>query len=77
MESTNMESDDNLDTIEGDLFGQLLKNKYVIGRLIDQGSYGKVYKAIDIEDKHKPLVVKIAQDYKTFGKEINAMRKVH
>lgn len=45
--------------------------------MIDSGSYGEVYKCIDLENKHRPLVVKIASDYKQFGYEINAMRTVY
>jgi serine/threonine protein kinase len=41
------------------------------------GSFGKVFKCTDLQDKNRALVVKIASDYKQFGNEINSMRKIY
>lgn len=61
--------------VKGELPGQVLKDRYLIGRHIDNGSFGQVYKIIDLQNQTRPLVIKISSDYKLFGKEINAMKK--
>lgn len=66
-----------IDEIQNKIEGSVLKTRYVIGRLIDKGSFGKVFKCIDLQNKNRPLVVKIASDYKQFGNEINSMRKIY
>jgi hypothetical protein len=53
-----------IDEIQNKIVGSVLKERYAIGRLIDQGSFGKVFKCIDLQEKSRPLVVKIASDYK-------------
>ena len=65
-----------IDEIKNKIEGSVLKGRFEIGRLIDKGSFGKVYKCVDLQDKNRPLVVKIASDYKQFGNEINSMRKI-
>ena len=65
-----------IDEIQNKIEGSVLKGRYAIGRLIDRGSFGRVFKCIDLQDKNRPLVVKIASDYKQFGNEINSMRKI-
>jgi serine/threonine protein kinase len=67
----------NIDEIQDQIEGSILKERFAIGRLIDRGSFGKVYKCIDLVNKNRPLVVKITNDYKQFGAEINAMRKIY
>jgi len=66
-----------IDEIQNKIEGSVLKGRYAIGRLIDRGSFGRVFKCIDLQDKNRPLVVKIASDYKQFGNEINSMRKIY
>ena len=61
--------------IKGEISGQVLKDRYLVGRHIDNGSFGQVYKIIDLQNETRPLVIKISTDYKLFGKEINAMKK--
>ena len=63
--------------VQGELTGQVLKQRYLIGRHIDNGSFGQVYKIIDLINKERPLVIKISSDLKLFGKEINAMKKAY
>ena len=61
--------------IKGEISGQVLKERYLVGRHIDNGSFGQVYKVVDLQNQARPLVIKISLDYKLFGKEINAMKK--
>lgn len=37
-------SKDNIDLIKGKIEGSIVKNRFLIGRLIDKGSFGQVYK---------------------------------
>jgi hypothetical protein len=67
--------DNQIQMVKGDLPGQVLKERYLIGRHIDNGSFGQVFKIIDLKDQSRPLVIKISADYKLFGKEINSMKK--
>ena len=62
--------------VEGDIEGAVLKNRYLVCRQLDEGSFGQVYKCVDLQDKHRPLVIKISSQYKIFYKEINAMKKM-
>lgn len=66
-----------VDIINGEIVGSILKKRFCIQSLLDQGSFGKVYRLIDLKNKKLPLVVKISPDYKNFGKEIHAMRKIY
>ena len=65
-----------MDVIEGDLYGQELKDRFLICRLLDKGSFGKVYKIVDRKNKTYPLVIKICENVKAFKKEIKAMRNI-
>ena len=38
----------------------------MIGRLIDEGSYAKVYKCIDTNNIDLPLVIKIQEEFMLF-----------
>ena len=48
---------------EESIIGGILQKSYLIGRLLDQGSNGKVYKINDVRDPNKQLVMKITKDY--------------
>jgi hypothetical protein len=37
----------------------VLDGRYVIGRLIDKGSFGQVFKVVDLQDSSLPLVMKV------------------
>lgn len=65
-----------VDMIEGELKGAVIKERFVIGRLLDRGSFGKVYKIVDINDKHRPLVIKMSEEVQAFALEIKAMKKI-
>ena len=45
----------------------ILNNRFYIGRYIDKGCYGSVYKITDVDHLKKPLVIKISGDSLTFG----------
>ena len=48
---------------EDDRFiGCLVSERYIIGRCIDHGAYGRIYKIIDRKDKYKNLVIKLSRD---------------
>ena len=47
---------------ENKLCGSCLLNQYLIGRLIDKGSFGQVYSVRDIKNSQEPLVIKISSD---------------
>ena len=62
--------------VDGDIEGAVLKNRYLVCRQLDEGSFGQVYKCVDLQDKQRPLVIKVSSQYKIFYKEINAMKKM-
>lgn len=62
--------------IVGQLEKATLKNRYIIGRHLDSGSNGHVYKITDIENPKIPLVLKISDECLPFSEEINTMRKI-
>lgn len=59
-----------------ELTGCVLKKRFLIGNEIDRGSFGSVFKIVDLQDKSRPLVAKICKDYKLFAKEITAMKNI-
>ena len=65
--------------MHGPLEGCLLKNRYQIGKFIDNGQQGCVYTVTDTkrDDKRRPLIIKVARNSKLFTKEIKTMTKVH
>ena len=54
----------------------ILKGRFEIIRQIDNGSFGKIYKVTDLKYPKVPLVMKVADDYKSFGGEIHVQHKV-
>ena len=40
-----------LQVINNHFFGSVLDGRYLIGRLIDRGSFGKIYKVVDLHDR--------------------------
>lgn len=62
--------------IIGELEKGTLKNRYIIGRHLDSGSNGHVYKIVDKENPKIPLVLKISDECLAFSEEINTMRKI-
>lgn len=65
-----------VDFVTEQLTGCILKRRYLIGRQIDCGSFGRVFKVIDLQSQDTPLVIKVCEDYKLFAKEISAMLNI-
>ena len=65
-----------IEVVSGELVGSILKDRFYIARLLDQGSFGKVYKCIDIKNQERTLVIKVLKDIKIFRKEVRAMKAV-
>ena len=63
--------------IQGDIIGKVIRNQFYVARLIDQGSFGKVYKCINLNCPKQPLVIKISEDIEIFKKEISAMKNIY
>ena len=68
---------EDVDVVSEEVTGCILKRRYLIGRQVDRGSFGRVYKVIDLQDQERPLVIKVCDDYKLFAKEIAAMHNIH
>ena len=62
-----------IEYVASDIKGTLLLNRYLVERLIDQGSCGQVYKCIDIENPDRPLVIKVSDNREIMKKEIKAL----
>ena len=55
----------------------LLENEtFLIGKLIGSGSFGKVFKIVNIKNPEIPLVIKISSDYKGIALEIKLKNKM-
>ena len=69
-------SQSNIDIIQGELPGQIIRGKYEVGRLLDRGSCGEVHKVLDLNDHEVQLAMKVSQKSAQFSKEISMMRKI-
>lgn len=68
---------ESLDIIyDSKLEGTILKDKYMVGRLIDRGSFGKVYKVTDTANSDRPLVIKVSNQNELIAKEIKTMKNI-
>lgn len=61
---------------EETLVGGVLKDRYIIGRFLDQGSNGLVHKITDKENPQAQLVIKLASDAASFGSEVSCMKRI-
>ena len=66
-----------VELIQGDVMGKVIRNQFYVARLIDQGSFGKVYKCINLNSSKQPLVIKVSEDIEIFKKEISAMKNIY
>jgi serine/threonine protein kinase len=64
------------EVIKGQLEKSVLKEQFMIGRHLDSGSNGKVYKVIDSKQPKANLVIKISEDVKGLSQEVNTMIKI-
>lgn len=57
----------------------ILQDRYVVSNKIGQGSFGSVFKVVDISDPNRqsPLVVKFSQDAQVLENEVTAIDQVH
>lgn len=58
---------------QSELEGTVLNKRFKVGKLIGQGSYGKVYRVYDLDNLNLPLVMKLSPDYTILYKEIKAI----
>ena len=56
--------------VNDQITGSIILDRYLIGRLIDKGDCGNVYKVTDLKDKKRALVIKISTECKQIAKEI-------
>ena len=55
--------------------GAWIDKKFIIGRLINSGNFGKVYKVVRFDNLEEPLVIKICSDANSF-KEAKITQKI-
>ena len=55
---------ENPDSIYGELEKQIVKNRYQIGRHLDNGSNGMIHKVVDTLKPKTPLVIKLSDNCK-------------
>lgn len=68
---------DDVDVVTEELTGCILQRRYLVGRALDAGSFGRVFKVVDLQDKELPLVMKVCEDHRMFAKEISAMHNIY
>lgn len=61
---------------EETIVGGVLKERYIIGRFLDQGSNGVVHKIVDKDHPQAQLVIKFASDATSFGSEVSCMKRI-
>ena len=62
-----------MEILKDNITGSYIQNqRYNIGRLLGEGSYGKVYKIMDMNDAKKPLAIKISKQNSVTQNEIKA-----
>ena len=59
------------------LTGYLISNRYLIGRKIDQGSCGEVYKCVDVNNNETPLVLKVSDNRKLMKQEVKTLLMIN
>lgn len=58
------------------LKGATLKSRFKVLKLLDKGSFGKIYEVIDIYSTRK-VILKIQEDKKMISREINTLEKLN
>ena len=55
------------------LIGIVLKERYMISEKINEGSFGCIYQCLDLHKPKHNYVIKISENYKVLGNEIEAL----
>ena len=72
-----MQTTQQIEYLPEDPFGSMLENnKYILGKLVGEGHYGKVFKIVYIENPTIPLVIKISSDTVGTAHEIKLKKKI-
>ena len=51
----------------------VVKNRYLLGKLLGSGTCGEVYSVEDLKGEHHNIALKMSIDTKSFGMEIRVM----
>ena len=72
-----MQATQQIEYLPEDPLGLFLENnKYILGKLVGEGLYGKVFKIVYIENPTIPLVIKISTDTVGTAHEIKLKKKI-
>ena len=61
---------------KGSLRGHVIRDRYLIGSQIDEGSCGKVFIVVDLKNREIPLAIKVCQHSELFETENEIMRQI-
>jgi hypothetical protein len=64
------------ENIHGEIFKKILQGRYCVSRLLDNGSFGKVFKVVDMKEIKIPLAMKLQVSSILFEKEISAYKSI-
>ena len=79
MPNCEVQSDAELNILFDSVEGQILNNRYKIGKFLDEGKCGKVYLIKDKKNHQKnapSLVVKVHPSNELFDQEIQTMQRI-
>lgn len=54
----------------------MLKQRYMVQKSLDQGSFGTVYECVDVNKPSLKCVIKVSDDYKMLSREIEALKDI-
>ena len=71
------QSDKNIQVLFDTFEGQVLSQRYKIGKFLDAGNVGKVFRVTDLKNpKSRPLVIKVQKKSKLFFQEVITIKKI-
>lgn len=56
--------------------GYIIRDRYIVGHLIDKGTCGQVYKIVDLQNRQVPLAIKVTEQSDLFEMENQIKRQV-
>ena len=56
--------------------GSVLKSRFLVNHPLDQGSFGTIYECIDLDKPSSINVIKISNNYRMLGNEIEALKDI-